>query len=263
MSKLWVVTMLMMMCGCGDGGAETPDAHSVSVDAPADAPQFSCTSPSAGTHKIFLAFEGITFTSATTSDAALNAASFLAPMATTAVIPAWKAATSDRATQIASIVCSMRQSLFTFDVELVTTRPATGDYEMIVFGGQGNDLGYNFGSNTTLTSFAGLDCMNANQRDVAWVAEHPISNIADASSAADSASFAVAVLGVGDGLAASKDPRNCMCNISSPEFTSCDTTTPCSFTTMSMIPQGGDFCTTGAATQDQIAKLVTQYGPRP
>jgi hypothetical protein len=69
------------------------------------------------------------------------------------------------------------------------------------------------------------------------------------------------MLGIGNALAASKGPTNCMCNVSSSETIACDNTMVCDFTSSSMIPMGGDPCGT-ATMEDQISKLVARYGAR-
>ncbi len=256
--------ILVAIVGCGDdSGSIIPDAAApgdARVDGPRpDAGPFNCaTSPTAGTHRIFLAFDGVSLTRAT-SDSALNQFSVIDPSITTAVIPAWKTGAADRAAQIQTIVCMMRQALYAFDVEVVTTRPATGDYEMIVFGGSPSDLGFS-SQGLVLTSLSAKDCANANQRDVAWVAERPDGSFT--LTASEAANGASAMHGVGNGLAASTIGTNCMCAVAVPY--NCDTNATCSFSTTSPIaPNGGNFCSAPGTTENQVAKLLARFGARP
>ena len=239
-----------------------PQDALILVDAPPDVPTGCAALPAGGTHKVFLQFEGATLTRAA-SDATLNQFTIIEGSHATATVPRWKAAAVDRAAQIQSVVCAMRESLLPFDVEVVTTRPAAGDFEMVVIGGSYADLGYTFGSNTFIFSFASPDCANANTRDVSWVAERTQPAAATALTAAETANNATAGIGIGDGLGASKAPLNCMCSVTAGEIVTCGTEVPCTFSTSATFQLGGDVCSAGGAAEDQVAKLLARYGARP
>jgi len=260
MPRWWLVVTVFWACGDDGGGTKPPDAAMRDAAmADTDAPAFNCmTSPTAGTHKLFLQFEGVMLTKGTTS-APLNQISFFNDTVMSATIPVWKAAVADRADQIASIVCNVREVLFPFDVEVVTTRPASGDYDMVVFGGEPGDLGFQTGTGTAYAAVSGIDCPNANRTDVAVIFERAINGGFNTTSALDSSIFAGAFVGSVNGLSPSKQPTNCLCNVSSSEAVSCNYMQMCSYSTAAPVAQGG--CST-QMTENQIAKLVTAYGAR-
>lgn len=262
------VVVMVTMIGCGDGGGSVKqdggaqDSPAAIVDAPVDAVPFNCaTSPASGTHKLFLAFEGVTLTAGTPSDATTDTVSFLDPSKTTATIPAWKTSAADRDAQIASIVCLVRESLFAYDIEVVTTRPATGDYEMIVFGGQPLDLGYNLSSSSGIGGITATDCQNTNAKDVTWIAEHPQNNNTGGPTAEQTANLAPAFVGVDNALIPVADAHNCMCAVANGSNVACDTSKACVFTDNAAIVHPND-CSVQAATQNQITKLTMHYGAR-
>ncbi|MBA3463548.1 MAG: hypothetical protein H0T46_26565 [Deltaproteobacteria bacterium] len=236
------------------------------ADAAPDGPtSFNCaTAPTGGTHKIFLAFEGVTLTRAAVSDATQNLAAQVDSSTTTATIPAWKAAAGNRAVQIQALVCAMRESLLAYDVELVTARPASGNYEMVVFGGGPRDLGLSVPSSSGIAMLAVNDCTNNNPRDVVWVAERPVPSMPTLEvMPIESANSATAGIGIGDGLASSKSAANCMCYTGNDEPVLCTSTQACQLTTSSPIPMGGNYCNAAGTTENQVAKLTARYGMRP
>ena len=60
----------------------------------------------------------------------------------------------------------MRAQLAQFPVTVVTTRPTTGEYVMIVFGGIASAVDSRFGLAVNT-----LDCGDVQQNDVAWIAD--------------------------------------------------------------------------------------------
>jgi hypothetical protein len=264
MRSAWV--MLLCVTACGDDGAGPADA---SVDSPADAtpdaPGFDCaTSPNTGTHKVFLAVDGVTLTKGAASDATMNKTVLFQGATQMATIAPWRSAAADRTAQIAAVVCGVRTSLARFDVSVVTTRPASGAYEMIVIGGQATDFGIAVPSGTAISMVAINDCLNNNQLDVGWVAETPAPSMPTFTlTSIETANLAVAALGIGDGLAASKSISNCMCPAGSNEPQNCTATAACELTNASPIPSGGNYCNSPNPNEDQIAKLTARYGLRP
>lgn len=177
--------------GNGSGGG------SGSIDAPAmvsiDAPGSACFNG----RVVFLNFDGVTLTQAMTDDATLNQASWIG--VATATIPVYHSANTDRATQIAQITSDVQTILGGFPITVVTTRPATGPYVMIAFGGNSQTVG-------TIYSGAASyhDCGDLVKSDVGWV---------DGSVSIDKASDnAVGAIGWALGLQGTNDPTDCMCN---------------------------------------------------
>ncbi|MDQ3365643.1 MAG: hypothetical protein M3680_09455 [Myxococcota bacterium] len=240
---------------CGDGGAPATDAAPLSSDAAThDASGVICNARTAGgTHKLFLQFEGQTVTRGE-NDATQNTARWVAQGRPTATIPAWRPMAADRAAHIETVTCRVREALYPFDVDVVTTRPSSGDYEMVVIGGSSADLGHAQG----ISGFSGVDCENSNVRDIAWVADRIESGALEPALVANNIG---GVVGVGNGLDASSDPANCMCFARSA--TDCDAAAACGFAVDATRRAGDQICGDPDATEDQLAKLVARYGLRP
>jgi len=265
MRLAFVSTLLLttFFAACGDDGNNAPPDGSLADAAPpVDAlPPFDCeTSPSTGTHKVFLQFEGVTLTHAEISDATQNRSSVIDEKVT-ATIPAWRPEDPEREAHIQAVVCSLRETLYPYDVEVVTTRPASGDYEMVVLGGRGTDLGIDQSPATTLNALATTPCARGpNAREVAWVAEFPTTQ-AFQLDLIDTANMVAYTLGINSRLNFSHSGRNCMCHpIFSDEF--CDTRRTCEFQEASLIPEQGHVCGGSNIAENQIMKLRERYGAR-
>src|SRR2546430_3700636 len=70
----------------------------------------------------------------------------------------------DAATQ--SITDGVRGQLSQFPITVVTTRPSSGSYVMIVFGGTADAVGSSFGDAVNQ-----LDCGDTRPNDVAWIGD--------------------------------------------------------------------------------------------
>jgi hypothetical protein len=258
------VSACLLLAACGDSGG-TVDAQTyfdarpdVAIDAPF---VFNCaTAPTVGSHKLFLQFDGATLTRGP-SDAVMNRFAGLSGGVTSVGIPPWRANAPDRAAQIQAVVCNVRESLFSFDVEVVTTRPTFGDFEMIVFGGSYTDLGYSPSPGTFIVSLTIQDCNSASQRDVAWVTEHPSGT--DLMTTLETSNYAVSALGQNNGLGSSKSTSNCMCNLFAGDFLNCPNTEVCKFSmTSEFRANGGNVCSRSGATENQVVRLISMYGTR-
>lgn len=251
------------LAACGDDGNSTPDAPTT-IDAPAtiDAPlpAFDCeTSPATGTHKVFLQFEGATLSYGAVSDATLDVWATLDAGATETV-PAWRADDPDREAHLQTVVCTLRETLYPYDIEVVTTRPASGSYEMIVIGGRATDLGIDLQPSSVLNALATTPCgRGANPREVSWVAEFPTTTDYQLEPI-ETATMAAYTLGINSLLSFSVSKPNCMCH---PIFGSpCDTTRACEFSASSMIPSQARICERPEIVENQVQKLLTRYGGR-
>lgn len=149
--------------------------------------------------KVFLEFNGVTIARAATSDAVNNQASWIGANAT---IPPWRQGSSTRATDIATVVAGVKSRLAQTPIDVVTTRPATGPYVMIVFGGNNTNNGGN-----VQTIYGGAtnehDCGDLVKSDVGWVSDGPSVSYAQ--------DLAVGAIGWGLGLNGTNDPTDCMC----------------------------------------------------
>ncbi len=152
----FVLVMLAMTVACearvGGQGTEADAGDDSQVIPPDTAPV--CQKP-----VLYLSFEGETLTDAPSSDAKQNLASWMNGV-TTATAPPYLAGDANRAAIIQDIVDAASTRLADFTT-VVTTRPAAGDYMMIVFGGTATTMGsaFNFVQE--------LDCGDQVRNDVA------------------------------------------------------------------------------------------------
>lgn len=199
-------------------------------DAPDPAPRCS------NGRVVYLNFEGVTLTAAQASDATQNRASWMTISQGTA--PRYKSGAADRDQQIASITAGVRQQLSAFPVTVVTQRPATGPYVMIVFGGSRDQVGSRFGGSVNT-----LDCGDTAKSDVAWISD-------GVNGTQRVVNFAVGAVGFGLGLSATLDPLGCMCGWDN----TCtqDQTVACRLSTLiNRDPQANQRCA-GLTTQNEV-----------
>jgi hypothetical protein len=214
-----------------------PVDAAVAIDAP--------PAPVCSQRTLFLNFDGQTLTSGT-SDATANQASWLNKAQGTA--PRYLTNDTGRDAKIQAIADGVRAQLAMFPITVVTTRPASGEYVMVVLGGQANQIGSQFS-----TAVNTLDCSDAQHNDVAW-----ISDIATPSQHV--INLVIGAVGLGIGLTATTDPNDCMCgwgNSCTPTNTACTLGTAIARDNSIALR-----CSGGAATQDEVATLRTAFcGP--
>lgn len=170
----------------GGGGGGQSDASVPNVDAPP-----ACASG----RQVYLAFDGVTLTRATT-DATQNHAQWIG--VGTATVPPFHPNDANRMGEIQSIVDGVKSRLAATPISVVTTRPASGPYVMIVMGGSSQIVGSSY---TFATS--DHDCGDTTKNDVGWVSDAPsISYVPD---------LIVGTIGWGLGLQGTNDPNDCMC----------------------------------------------------
>jgi hypothetical protein len=205
-----VFALAALVAGCGgatlgdnDGDVDAAvrndsarlDTSMVSIDAPAAA----CPSG----RKLYLHFDAIALTKAATSDSTQNLVSWMGNA--TVNLPGYHAASGTRAADIQTITDGIKSRLAGLPIEVVTTRPATGSYVMIVFGGSNTttpgsttqvETKYTYGTNEH-------DCGDLVKNDVGWVADLPALELAP--------DVAIAAIGWGLGLQGTSDVSGCMC----------------------------------------------------
>jgi hypothetical protein len=166
-------------------------------DAPVDA------NACANGRVVFLNFGGDTLTRSAESDATADAASWVGMSSgqTSGTLAEWRPTATDRTSQIAEVVDELQAkfSAIAPAMQFVTTRPATGPYVMIGFGGSQNDVGVPY-----TTAVNHLDCGDTDMNDVGWVFE----NVTNATSVVN---FAAGAIGFGMGLTGTTDSNDCMC----------------------------------------------------
>jgi hypothetical protein len=206
------------------------------VDPAIDAPP---ATPLCASRQVYLNFDGVTLTKGL-SDATLNKASWLNNVQT-GTAPPYLKGVADRLTTIQSIVDGVRTQLAQFPITVVTTRPASGEYVMIVFGGKQGTIGSRFPAAVNQ-----LDCGDAQHNDVAWVAD----TVAPVQHAVNTV---IGAIGFGLGLTATTDPMDCMCGWDNT-CTSVDTA-PCKLGSPIFRDTAANQRCTGVVVQDEVVTL--------
>lgn len=208
MKALGLVTLLAA-CGAQLSTASNNsqvDASNSEIDAPGgshhhdgggggqqDAP--TTTAACGNGRKLYLAFDGVTLTQAATSSTQ-NTAAWIG--VTTASVPPFHSGDANRTTEIQTIVDGVKSRLAATPIEVVTTRPASGLYVMVVLGGTNTIVGSNYSYATS-----DHDCGDTVKNDVGWVSDTPsLSYVPD---------LVIGTVGWGLGLQGTNDPTDCMC----------------------------------------------------
>jgi len=236
--------LAVLCCACQAQIADGTGTSASGVDANpdptpgSDAAIDSMPVPLCASRSVYLNFEGQTLTQGR-SDATLNQAEWMQIPQGTA--PPYLAGDANRQGKIKAIVDGVSSQLSRFPITVVTTRPATGRYVMIVYGGQPGQVGSAFGGAVNR-----LDCDDSRPNDVAWMGDNIGGQRAINSS--------IGAIGFGLGMTATLDTRDCMCgwdNTCRP-----DASAPC--TLGSPIARDGNAnqrCNGAGAMQDEVAAL--------
>jgi hypothetical protein len=227
------------------GGITTPDASIDTDGGPnpgpipsSDAGVMACTR-----RALYLNFDGQTLTQGA-SDATLNTARWMNKMTGTA--PPYRLNDTNRDVVIQTIVDGVTRQLARFPITVTRTRPSAGNYVMIVYGGNANAVGSDFGAAVNQ-----LDCGDARPNDVAWIADNVTGQRA--------INTTIGAIGFGLGLTATIDPADCMCswaNGCSP-----DNTAPCTLgSPIARDPRANQLCA-NTTSQDEVAAFRTAFCP--
>lgn len=131
------VVAVVLLVGCGDDGGAVP------VDAMVDAAG-ACPSKSPplapGMHRVYLNFEGVTLTDACASSSQGNCSNLV--KTSPADIPPYMMGDPQRDQRIGFIVQTVQTAFAAYSLDIVTQRPTSGDYHMVVLGGDRVALGY-------------------------------------------------------------------------------------------------------------------------
>lgn len=198
--RLRITALAVALCGgCGAQLLDGLDPRQIDSGPDAGADPIGDQPPPAplcASRSVYLNFEGQTLTRGP-SDATLNQASWMTIDQGTA--PPYRSGDPDRTADIKTIVQGVHAQLSQFPITVTTDRPTSGDYVMIVFGGQRDAVGSRFGAGVNQ-----LDCGDARPDDVAWISDgvSPLQRVINT---------AVGAIGFGLGLTATSDPRDCLC----------------------------------------------------
>jgi hypothetical protein len=221
--RAWI---FLFLTGCGGSSAVTPN-------------------PPSGAHVYYLNFGGQALTSGP-DNPVLNVSQSLSGSFTA---PAYLTGDAQRATKIQAIVNEVKAILAPYDVAVVTQRPASGAYDMVVAGGTSQQMGFPTG----LQGVAIPDCTGA--------ALHHISLLFDVSTGHDAARQIVGALGIGHRVSASTAATDCMCIVDG----SC-TALPAACTiggANTPVSPSASCETSGVSTMDVRQEFLAAFGPHP
>lgn len=218
------------------GGFAEPDAGS--GPGGGSGPGAACTR-----REVYLNFDGQALTQGP-SDATQNHASWMTTATGTA--PAYRANDTDRDQAIQTIVDGVTAELARFPITVTRTRPGSGSYVMIVYGGTSDQVGSSFGAAVNQ-----LDCGDTRPDDVAWIAD----NVGGQRAINDT----LGAIGFGLGLTATTDVHDCMCSWAN----NCksDNSAPCTLgSPIARDPAANQLCP-DTTTQDEVAAFRTAFCP--
>lgn len=185
------------------------------VDGGVDPTSDATITPRCASRTVYLNFDGQTLQKGP-SDATLNQASWM--QIATGTAPRYLSSNTNRMAVIQNVVAGVQSQLSSFPVTVVTTRPPSGSYVMIVFGGTQQQVGSLYGGAVNQ-----LDCGDQRPNDVAWIGDGvtPVQRVVN---------FTVGAIGFGLGLTATQDPNDCMCGwdnvCTSNNTAACNLTSP-------------------------------------
>jgi hypothetical protein len=232
--KRWSVLAFAFSIGCVGTGTTPPD--------PPDPPD-----PVVERATVFLNFEGVTLQPGA-EDATANTAGFFE---TPQTMQPYKSTAADRATQIAAITTSVKAILAPFDLEITTTRPTTGPYDMLVFGGSSQDVGLTSG----VDGIAAIDCLDLNPSNIVLL----FGDAFPVTAPDVIASLSVTALGITNGIPTSTVDNDCMCWGGG----GCSQSGRCTVggANTAITPDNG--CANGATKMDEHARFVAAFGVAP
>ena len=243
--------LCLLLSACGDDGATVaPDAPAPMPDAPVNTvhcpdPPANPTAP--GRHIVYLNMEGVTLTKiGNCSDSKTNCTNLIKDDMTT--VPQFLPATAGRDDFIAEFLRLARVRLAPYSIELVTERPTSGDYYMVVVGGDSTTM---IGA-ANVASIAPAVCTpdNPNLVDL----------IFDRHFLGGPQGYATALLsdlGAMYGVLLTAMPGDCMCRQNG-----CDFNGVCTFSPMIDLAPDAPDCGSGDRTQDEQAQLKRVLGCR-
>jgi hypothetical protein len=261
---MWRAMLAVLLVGCGanlDDNAssqtivDAPGSSSGShVDAPSgttsDAALAADAPTSAARRVVYLNFTGTDIVKGANqhSDATTTTPTvgWMYGSATTGHAPAY----GDQGS-VAAITAGVTSRLQNLAI-VTTTRPTSGEYVMIIFGGTANNVHSYFGGGVSQ-----IDCGDVMKNDVGW--------LPDGMSAADAADAAIGAIELGLGLSAVDDSTDCLCEWGN--YAHCArNTSPCVLHDAAPIdqnvvndPNTGSPLKCSGATQDEIVTITNAF----
>jgi hypothetical protein len=198
-----IALVCVLLCAACEASIDGGRMNSITTDAStssgddASMQQSIDAAPTCSSRVVYLNFEGQTLQDAGASDATLNRASWLNKNSGTAT--PFLQGNGNRAQIITDITAGVRAALSQFPVTVVTARPAAGPYVMVVYGGNAQDVGSNYGF-----AVNELDCNESEKSDVAWISDNYTTTLRHVNTT-------IGAIGFGLGLTATNDVTDCMC----------------------------------------------------
>ncbi len=238
----------MLLCAACEASIDGGRKNSDVTDASSSGDDGSTTqidaAPTCSSRVVYLNFEGQTLMDAVASDATLNRASWLNKASGTAT--PFQQGVGNRAQIIADITTGVRGALSQFPITVVTTRPATGPYVMIVYGGNATDVGSNYGF-----AVNELDCNESEKSDVAWISNNYTTTLRHVNTT-------LGAIGFGLGLTATNDVNDCMCGWANGCVK--DHSQLCTLNTnIARDPGAQQTCQGVGATQNEVAAFTAAF----
>lgn len=238
--------LLLCVVSCGGDDAASPDARlgldaaGTDVDAvPTDA-EVPDAAPTPAAFTLFLNFGGATLMQAAVDNPAMNKSSLITG---TKVISAW----ADTA-GIPTIVADVTAALAPYDIDVVTTRPITGNYVMILFGASPTQAGFANGTGAIMP----VTCT-------------PLSNVIafvfnPVTTPHDVARFAIATMGHLHDVPLSNQADDCMCYAAAE--CNATATAACTIGGADTVMDPAEPCET-VAPFDEAARFLAAFGAHP
>jgi hypothetical protein len=226
---------------------DQPRGRLLTLPAPCPGPGCAASPQAKGPRLVYLNFDGVSLTRSTTRDDAVTGESAIVQANMT--IPAFSTSSlsstggMSRAQIIQRVVDQMYFSHADYDVDFVTTRPASAPYSMVVFGGSCSSVA----GETGCAGLALLDCGDLMPHNITFVFPGGLHYDDLASTASQEAAHAF-------GLAHTTDQTDIMYPYLQSNFV------PTRFGA-GPLPQGDDSCG-GALYQDSDARMLQVIGPR-
>ncbi len=252
--------LLLTLLACGSDGGDTntlPDASNALVDASnalADAPTSECPLTT-----IMLDFEGGDYAGGLQDDSSANETTVIAEnevVSMNAFDDSVMNTTKSRSEIIQDIRTSLSSALSLYAVEVVTQRPATGDYELIAIGGTAFPLGLS----SSTASVAALDCADAQAGNVGFVLSDafalldPVGELDYTEQIEILVHLSEAVLGMGAGLSFVSECGDVM------TFDSACTSTSFQNQTMACGTTSAEDCLCGGTSQNSHQVMESSLG---
>lgn len=206
----------------------------------------AATGESGPNAQVFVTFDATMLVQGSADDARTNTVT--APAAGT--LSAYRAGAFDRETRNTSIVSALDQLTAPFRVDIVTTRPEVGNYDMIVIAGTQTEVGIGTGVGGLST----IDCANAVPNKVVVVFGNAFP---DGFGADPMASFALAGLASSQGTPSSDLADDCLCWTGEH---CANNTKLCTFGGPGTPIAASDPCAMGETTMDPMAQFARVYG---